>query len=849
MRRHQQNQILELIQTLHEATGQFKQLALHKDFPLAMTLLADCQNVAAQIGNFIEETEGEGTQTVALLEEYCEDLFRASAGAEMAVIDCAANLQRRLVSIESSIRNELKPNKLEVVFLSYKASMSDSLESIWLAASKDPQCDAYFITIPYFDRLPGGAAGTMHNEGGMHPANIPITDYRTYNIAERHPDVIFFNNPYDDSNYVTSVHPNYYSKQLRDFTDLLVYVPYFVSTGDVDEQFCKTSACVYANKVVVQSQKIRDTYMRVYEAFEKEMNIVGRFGKVSEKFLALGSPKFDKAISAKPRDYTVPDEWRILINRSDGTRKKIILYNTTLVALLSGNEDVLKKLIYVLNIFKNRDDVVLWWRPHPLNEAAYQSMRPQFQNEYRQIVDDYRREGFGIYDDTADLHRAIAVSDAYYGDYSSLVALYQCTGKPIILQAVASLHHSSHTLLPIVMLEDEQGMWLLSKTASGLFRYERKTSEIRFIGSFPDEGLEKTHLFHFGARLGQKLYFAPMSAAHIGVYDLTEGSFSSIDLPKFVHESIQDNTSMKFSHIAAFGDHLFLLGRSYPAIVRYDTKMNTFSQYTDWLPAFEKLRFDKDGNGLRYFTRMAVVGSVLAAVIPCANAVTLFDMKTCVSTVYQVGSSGNRYSGICFDGAYYWLSVYEGHIVVRWNAQTGQWKEITTGVRCGALAFSDILWFKNHLWVVPYAERFMLKVDPQSEAVEKIDFSDAWPLQTRGQEEAAFWPLTYMDSILFPQYHGSGVMAYDVKTGKLDYHHLIVDRLPNYDYSLRYGDFRESSMYTLHDYLDDVTMRNESDEVRLARARVRRASSANGDGTAGEKIYAMAKKENMEVRT
>ena len=56
-------------------------------------------------------------------------------------------------------------------------------------------------------------------------------------------------------------------------------------------------------------------------------------------------------------------------------------------------------------------------------------------DEYLKIVEEYRSENWGIYDDTPDLHRAIAVSDAYYGDISSLVDLYRLTGKPIMIQS------------------------------------------------------------------------------------------------------------------------------------------------------------------------------------------------------------------------------------------------------------------------------------------------------------------------------------------------------------------------------------------------------------------------------
>ena len=51
-------------------------------------------------------------------------------------------------------------------------------------------------------------------------------------------------------------------------------------------------------------------------------------------------------------------------------------------------------------------------------------------------MDTYRAEGWGIYDDTADLDRAIAVSDGYYGDGSSVVQLCRERGIPVMYQDV-----------------------------------------------------------------------------------------------------------------------------------------------------------------------------------------------------------------------------------------------------------------------------------------------------------------------------------------------------------------------------------------------------------------------------
>ena len=76
---------------------------------------------------------------------------------------------------------------------------------------------------------------------------------------------------------------------------------------------------------------------------------------------------------------------------------------------------------------------------HPLTEATLASMRPGLYQSYMELVRDYRQAAFGIYDDTANMERAMAVSDAYYGDWSSLVWLYQQTGKPIMIQNVEVL--------------------------------------------------------------------------------------------------------------------------------------------------------------------------------------------------------------------------------------------------------------------------------------------------------------------------------------------------------------------------------------------------------------------------
>ena len=102
------------------------------------------------------------------------------------------------------LRHEEKFKK-EVFFLPYKASMWDSLESVWQAATEDKEnCLAYVMPIPYCDRNPDGTAREWHCERDEFPKYVPTLDWKQVDLKAWHPDVIFFHYPYDKCNQFTS---------------------------------------------------------------------------------------------------------------------------------------------------------------------------------------------------------------------------------------------------------------------------------------------------------------------------------------------------------------------------------------------------------------------------------------------------------------------------------------------------------------------------------------------------------------------------------------------------------------------------------------------------------------------
>lgn len=451
MSRIVRKQLFSIWESLQEAYQVIGNLIENQEKEEAINLLADCQEGAITIGNQIEAVYGEGYECIRQLEHYCETAYHMVENIDNyeACMDNYAAAGQQLLVIKEAMGSEI-PDKLEVVFFPYKASMWDSLESIYLAAAEDKECDAYCVPIPYYDLNPDKSFREFHDESGEYPENIPVISWQEYEFEVRKPDIIFIHNPYDNWNTVTSVEPRFYASNLRKYTEKLVYVPYFVlddikpdDEGAIEnmKHFCFLPGIVYADKVIVQSENMRRIYINEYVKAAQEQGIMVDEVALDDKILGLGSPKFDKIQNADSKQIILPKEWEKIMQKTNGEKKKAILYNISINDLLANREKMFTKIRSVLRMFcEKQDEVALWFRPHPLIQSTLKAMRPELWDEYMEIIEQYRKEGWGIYDDTADLDRAIQMTDAYYGDWSSVVWVYQKANKLVMIQDVSILN-------------------------------------------------------------------------------------------------------------------------------------------------------------------------------------------------------------------------------------------------------------------------------------------------------------------------------------------------------------------------------------------------------------------------
>lgn len=506
---------------------------------IVLDTLVTCQDAAYVIGNNLERHWGEETPVVSQIGSLCESLYVCHKKILEGTISKQDWLyvQDEIKTIETQLELDLS-DKIEMVFLPYKASMWDSLESVWKAACESEDCEAYVVPIPYFDKTKEGKFGQEHYEIDQYPDDVPTINYEEYNMEERCPDIVFIHNPYDDYNRVTTIHPNYYVKELKQYVGKVVYIPYYVSNefnpSDLivqrtKEPFIMTPGVIFSDYTIVQSENMKRLYINVLE--KKCPDSVAT--NWEKRILGLGSPKVDRVLQTRRDDNRLPKEWKEKIYGLNGKRKRVVFYNTSLADLLNC-DNMLDKIEDTLQFFEKQEDVVLWWRPHPLYEETLESILPMLVERYHAIIKKYKDNKIGIFDTGMDLDWAIAETDAYYGDGSSVSILFKYANKPVMYQDAkiknCSKRNKSIPMWPCAYYTDDNAVWFIHGRMNMLFKLDLNTLQYELIGSVPEEKLFQAFLYTGIVKYKQRIILVPGFAKNLAIYDVAEKKFKKIKI-------------------------------------------------------------------------------------------------------------------------------------------------------------------------------------------------------------------------------------------------------------------------------------------------------------------------------
>lgn len=741
-----------------------------------------------------------------------------------------------------------RKKKKILVFLPYKVSMWDCMESVWQAALEDKEnCEVYVAAIPYCDRNADMTAGKWFCEKDLFPENVNVRDWHDFTyekLKEMRPDAIFIHNPYDDFNVVTSVDGQYYSRNLRECTNRLVYIPYYSTTGGMAESQAMCPAYVNADDIIIQAEALR-------EYFDASVH-----GKIQP----LGSPKFDKIISLCKNPPVPPAAWQ---ERMAG--KKVYFYNTSLGGILQDTPGFLRKMRYVFQQFANCPDVCLIWRPHPLMMATLQSMRPAYMAEYEALKQEFLDRQIGIYDDTPIMEDTIAMCDAYIGDAgTSVTSIFGVVGKPMFIldnkidrvPEDGDRYRKLFSGFCCMQNRDWMITWnnvlLHAPKHDGRFEYYCRLNDYASGGYYGQV-----------AEMGDRVYVCPVKADDFLV--LKDGQIvKRIPLRKYASKGkalFWGGTN--FWLHPGWKDKIIMMPMHYPHLVCLDVRDDSVTYHE--IPQAATVReIDEEWyQGIRFFWRgMFIIGGVSDCQL------FVFDEELNLQQTVDINPGGRGFLGAFteeLDGDEIWFLPRDGFSILCWNAVTGEIREYTGfpegfacthpvhKYRCSLRPLMGPMMTKDKLYFPPMWGNMFICLDKRTGEFSEVKL----PFEMDGESEDCYNPCSltgwffrydwearwqfihYRERKLYwvDEIEDSG-LRFTEQEQQVEFDGELLNLLPD--------GFTEISEQLRYGCMEDVFNSLPgllSGKIRGAQHDVKRqkmaynAIAANNDGTAGQKIY------------
>lgn len=732
MGRYKKKDMLYLVsdlQTINSIIGESEKL----DLSSVVEALAECQDKAVELGTYIETLDGEHSFLIRNLEDYCENLYQLS----MKLIDkkekkkICIKIIEQLSQIKGNIRYHIPDEKKEVLFLPYKVSMWDSLESIWLAANRDEQCEVKVIPIPYYNRKPDGTLGEMHDESSQMPKYVPITDWKTYDLKESRPDIVYIHNPYDNTNYVTVVHPRFFSDEIKKYAEILVYCPYFYTGGYMSETHSLLRAYLYADFIITQSEKMEPYF----------------HPQIRSKLLPLGSPKVDRILQFQDKKY-LSRWWK------DAEEKKYFLLNLSISSVLAHNEAQLRKIQYIVECFKKFKTAVLVWRPHPLLAETLRAMRPELLEKYQEITAEIRKLGNAVIDENADVTISVCAADAYIGESSSsMVALFGVQGKPVFITKTGIVEDYT----PDIKVEAcfdcqkcDERLWAIGGFSSYLYELDL---DFTVVGQYeiPGELLDGERLYNQIVLSGKKIILVPYHACEIAVFDRETHSFT-----KYGYRNAQKD---KYVSGIADGEKIYMIPAIGESILEFDLTTEMVCYHSCGIPA----GVVRDVTKPVFFNGTFQVGRELYLFAAQTNQVLIFDIDTKKRAWKTVkGLESGVWACVYWNGKCY-LASNEGCFLAIWDLRSESVKKLTDFPKefsGETQCFNSMVAAQDRIVIFPQKGNKILSLNPISYEISVMDLGFSY---CEGARKSAYysWPSNYLFARMLNSRVAAAMSAYD----------------------------------------------------------------------------------------
>lgn len=303
-----------------------------------------------------------------------------------------------------------------IVFLPFCDKYWNMMSDEYQKCVDDESYEVYVVPIPYYFK--DYATKELLDEQyciDLYPEDIELYDWTMFDIATIHPSKIYIQFPYDQYNPVISIHPNFYSATLKKYTDELIYIPWFqVDDFDISEErsymnmneYCLMPGVVNADKILLNSEKIREMYIRKLSKWSDfESNYSNRI---------VVTPYKETVFYTK--DHLV------------------IMYYIGLSQIIENGATMIKKINQTIAIIRKNKKLSLYLKVDNTFEESLKILDNYLFTSFTDAINPIKDDPDWIYDNTTYNSAAVEYCDAFYGDAGHLADMFRQAQKPYLIQ-------------------------------------------------------------------------------------------------------------------------------------------------------------------------------------------------------------------------------------------------------------------------------------------------------------------------------------------------------------------------------------------------------------------------------
>lgn len=227
------------------------------------------------------------------------------------------------------------------------------------------------------------------------------------------------------------------------------------------------------------------------------------------------------------------------------------------------------------------------------------------------------------------------------------------------------------------MVEEDGKIWFALLNRNGICEVDKVTKKARICKVFEDQPLEKEVLYCHVKKVDHYLVFSPSVSEKIAIYDLDQDYLSYIPIKKLDRHYKQSQDEARFWNIIRYHSDVYLLGYSYPAIVKINIETMKVTYITDWVKEVEN--YIEDGDSRGYFgDGYIIIGDSVLIPLGCMNAVVELNLNACRTKIRRINTSMKGIGGLSsIDNENIWLVGRGSGVnkVACWNIKTDRIKE------------------------------------------------------------------------------------------------------------------------------------------------------------------------------